>query len=576
MFKILFRMTLFCVLHITALSASAQSGLYSGQDRIFLSPQARKADVFGFELENRMAEIVYNHPALYEWQNKRGAFFVDKKDIDSVPQFRTAVVALQYADGKIIGDYLPYEGNGFRDTEIAAHAIYGTKKYGTVHGSASFSKGRHAGYGWNAIRHADIYLPYIVADSTGGDFGFENYYLAGGYSFKRNHVYYGLGGSFRGEIASRQTDPRCANTTIWLKLDASVALPLKRDYWFATRASYIRNKQHLHLRNWRPNQQDRFFVTYGFGYYDLQESPVSFGIQRMYFVQGAEWQMSVSNLKNRKDNRMTLTANLDYAFWSMKSEESDAKNLFGSHTHYIDGAFWMQTSPASGLQWIAGVQSKNSVRKGKENIYETYRPDENYPSIYDFRKVNTRNRYTGLTSFNLFQGKLSYAEAANSLRLEALAGIGVNYLSERYKEPKHKWEVFALLPLAGLGIGQGLKRFSWEFGSSVVWRMPQSYSYDVSSGEFRIDYQETFLPYAYYTDTSVTFHNQLKISFPYDKSGRQIGLKIHHFIRQGQRPADVIYDGTPSVQSHLLSHPLRETVVKNKEVRGMATLFVTL
>lgn len=536
---------------------------------------AQYAEKYNFTLDNFISNIVYQHPALYEMQNKNGVFFAAPSLSDSLPLLKTANILSRYSNGEIKGDYLPYSGNGFIDKEIAAHAIQGTKKNGTIYGQASFSKGKHNGYGWNAIRHAEIYLPYIIADSTGGDFIYENYYLAGGYSFQRKQTYYGLGASFRGEIASRQTDPRCANTTTWLKLDASAARYLKSGDWIALRLSYIRNKQHLHLRNWRPNQQDRFYVTYGFGYYDQQESPVSFGIEQMYYVQGAETQLIFSNLKTNNRAKMNFTANIQYQFLTMKTEQRSGKNLYGSNTHHIHGAIWLKTPQIEKCQLTIALKSNNRIRKGRENIYETFCPDENYPSIYDYRLVNTRKRYSGLISSNMIQGKLSLPIASKKCYFDILTGMEINYISESYKNPKHHWHVFSISPMLGLGARQKSKRFWWEMNVTAVTRLPENYKYNVTSGEFRLDYQQTFLPYAYHTDKSITLHNELSVSVPYNKAGNRLGFALHFYIRQGKRPSDVTYDGIPSVQSHLLSYPSQEPV-KNKEVWAKTVFFIML
>lgn len=568
-----------CLLICKAPGFVSAQAEYPLQRRIVsLSPPEQTADKFRFDLQSHLADIVYRHPALYEWQNRNGYIFSDvrhRSDTMPIPLLRRTNISLRHADGKISGDYLPFAGNAFTDSEINAEAIYGTAGDGTMFGSASFSKGRHSGYGWNAIRHAELYLPYVIADSTGGDYRYENYYMAGGYASRLHRGYYGVGGSFRGEIASRQTDPRCANTTSWLTVDASAVWPVATRHWLAVRASYIRNKQHLHLRNWRPNQQDRFFVTYGFGYYDLQESPVSFGIRRMYYMQGIETQATFGNLGLRKGGSVGFTADVNYAFLAMKTEESDAKNLFGSDTHHVNGSWWLTSAEDRALQWSLGLQTHNQFRRGKENIYETYRPDENYPSIYDFRLVDTRKRYTYTFSSNRMQGKIDYGFSGPRLRLELLGGIGADYRSEGYENPHHHWEVWTVCPMLGAGAKQRLNKVEWGINSLGVVRLPLQYGYDVSGGKFRLDYQETFLPYAYYTDRSFTLRNELYVSYRIGKQGRRVGIIVQHLLRNGRRPADVAYTETPGVISHRLSHPASGKV-NNHESWISASLFIAM
>ena len=117
-----------------------------------------------------------------------------------------------------------------------------------------------------------------------------------------------------------------------------------------------------------------------------------------------------------------ITADLEYVLLSMKTEEASAKNLFGSTTHHFNGSLWLAFVKNSTLEYTVGIQTQNRLRKGKENIYEAYRPDENYPSIYDYRLVGTRSRYTSIVSQNMLQGKINY-NLTDNFTLEALLGV---------------------------------------------------------------------------------------------------------------------------------------------------------
>lgn len=541
---------------------------------MMLSPSEEFTNKIQFNTQNHLADIVFGISALYELQNRQGDFFRQDDSIvpDTAYRYRDHDIMMHYGQGKLSGDYLPYFGNAFNDAEVVASSTYGTSSFGTIYGRGSFSKGMHKNYGWNAVRHAPYYHPYLIADSTGGDFLYENYYLMGGYSFKIRNGYYGVSGSYRGEIASRQTDPRCANTTAWLTLGVSTAHLISSRHLLALQLRYIRNKQYVSVRNWRPNQQDRFFVTYGFGYYDLQESPVSFGISRMYYLRGINLQMAYTNRYASKPTPIQLTGKLDYTFHAMTTEERSVKNLYGANTHQLSTSVWTAFRASKRWHWDIGILAKIAHRQGKENIYESYRPDENYPSIYDFRLVKTHQRYQSVSSSNMIQGKGTFHIPTTGLKLEMMTGIGIDYESERNKEPIHSWHVLASYPMVGLGIQQSHRRFEWGINTSWTFRKPNHYSYDVESGKFRIDYQQTFLPYAYRTDQSVTIRNQAHITHRINDKGQRIGIALHYMIRRGHRPDDVFYKGTPTVQSSIISHP-KEGRVKNTETWMNASLF---
>ena len=73
--------------------------------------------------------------------------------------------------------------------------------------------------------------------------------------------------------------------------------------------------------NWRPGQQDKFFVSYGFGQVDVSNSPIWFGISRMNYVNG--WKLS-----SRLDTRRGDAIGLDYSGYFLDTEERSSINLF--------------------------------------------------------------------------------------------------------------------------------------------------------------------------------------------------------------------------------------------------------
>lgn len=542
----------------------------------YLSPTDKRLDRFNFDIENLWGDILHHQSALYEMQNKEGDFLHHSTQSDSLTSWHQRYLSITHASGNIDGDYLPDEGNAFAHSAVDAQAVHNTLKHGSIQGEASFAKGLHRGYAWNAIRHAELYRPYLLLDSTGGDYKYENYYLSGAYAFRIQKIYCGLNASFRGEIATRQTDPRCANTTMWVKIGSSVAGRINNRHWIATRIHYLRNKQHLDLWNWRTMQQDRFFYAYGFGYFDLKESPTFFGVKRMYYIQGAEAQITYSNLKSHvQGQNHKLMADVYYKFQSMKTEEQDAKNLFGSNTHQLNIQLLAGLWQNSQISFQSIVQSKNRFRFGKENIYENFCPDPNYPSIYDFRLINTRKRYTDIFSNAKWLNKLSYLIPQHHLRIEIAGGIAFDYISTNYSKPQQSWNVTSLYPMVGLGAKQRLKGVEWSANSLCFIKKPQTYSYNVAQEDYKLDYQTTFLPYAYYTDASFNWCNELYARFNLKNIHNSIGIALRHYWRKGHRSTDIIYNAIPNIQSSVLSIP-KTGKVENMESYFSLSLFVSL
>ena len=119
----------------------------------------------------------------------------------------TIFIAADGASGRQEGDYLPYEGQEFRDFSVRADG-YKQGDRATFFARIGFTAGGNDNVGWSALRNPGLYWPYIVADSTGGDFRYEKYDLMCGYSFRLGRFDLGMSGEYTGDFAFRQNDPR--------------------------------------------------------------------------------------------------------------------------------------------------------------------------------------------------------------------------------------------------------------------------------------------------------------------------------------------------------------------------------
>ncbi len=533
-----------------------------------LSPLEKRFSAYAFDLSQQInGKMIGNPSALQLLIETDSAFrnrFSCKKNPaeDSLGLLRIGVET-GYSYGHIGGEYLPYCGNNFQDFHINTSLVHTLNNKGSFLGAARYSKGRHCGYQWNAIRHAEIYLPYVVADSTGGDYDYEDYFFYGGYAWGENNFYYGFEGSYRGEIACRKTDPRCANTTAWLSLGGNMSVKAGDDM-YGLRAFYLYNRQHLALRNWRPNQQDRFYLVYGFGFFDIQSSPISFGINRMYYLNGAE----AEAFYKRNESEKTFSCALDYAFCKIKTEESNRKNLFDSKTHYLTGGIsYSQTFTT--FQIEASVTSSNTFRMGLENIYESYLPDPSYPNIYDYRIVSIRSRYRYLLSGNIVQCKFWHS-VGKRVRIGYSGGCAEQHRSENYTDPYQHLHTDAVVPMLGVDFQYINRNFDVEIKTLAMYRKLLDKAYAVTPIGLMTDFQHAFTPYAYYCFEGVGGKMELQLSRSIKNTGT-VGLLLDVMAHYGGRPHDVQYAGIPSVQSDILSTPMPPE--KKMEFWAKASLF---
>ncbi|MBR6191150.1 MAG: hypothetical protein IKQ68_03180 [Prevotella sp.] len=454
----------------------------------------------------------------------------------------TALQGLVYAcmaGSDADGDFMHYEGTGATDWRIGASGTYVTPHSGTLSGSIQYVRGKHRNIGWSAMRMPELYLPYISTDSCGGDFKFDSYYAEGAYSFSINTWTLGVRMSFYGEQSWRLTDPRALNNTTWLRFTAGATKQLGQHLVMLS-AGYGRNKQHEQLRYWRPGQQDRFFVCYGFGLYDTRQSAVSFGKARMFYID--EFTARLQYL-SPASKALRLHASLGYTRHSMATEESDIYNLYESRTGIIEPQMVLAWQPDERWTVTLGASASIEARKGYENIIEEYLANADYNS-YDFRTIDSQQNY--VRDVNTADVSLSVSRQFGRLSLTVLGGMSANGYEEKYLGGVYSIKVNASMPYVGLETGWQTGRrdrlgASLRYGKSTV----GSHHYDVLMQNTKVkhlDFQQAFAPYAYRAADLTKF--ALSLSWEHSLAHLAVGLSASYYSASGNRLADAVYTGT--------------------------------
>ena len=122
--------------------------------------------------------------------------------------------------------------------------------------------------GWSALRNPELYWPYIVSDSTGGDFRYEKYNLMCGYSFRLGRFDLGVSGEYTGDFAFRQNDPRIEDISTWLTLKAGAAYTFRRHVialnaefigWYVKMLEFVNGRATVYCYMENNKLQDPFF-----------------------------------------------------------------------------------------------------------------------------------------------------------------------------------------------------------------------------------------------------------------------------------------------------------------------------
>lgn len=480
----------------------------------------------------------------YNKLSQTASFYsINKEFLHDTADCSSAEIVASYRNGKTDGDFLVYQGKSHYESRISGSGVKDYGKYGVLNGKCFYANGKDRGISWNAMRFPEHYLPYIITDSTGGDSSFETYCAQGGYSKKTGNWHIGFDFKFLGEQAYRLTDPRVLNNTTFLTFKFSAGKVLKNGNALWVSSYYTRNKQYLHDRYWRPGEQQRFFVIYGFGLYDTKESVVAFGVSRMYYINNAGTEISFLSSENK---RFTIKGILNYDYKKMYTEESDIMQLYNTRTHTISPSI---SVAYHGRGYDIKLYSFTDIlkRKGYENILEKYITDE-ANSTYDYRKIADEQNY-----------KFSNLISKNSLRFALFIGdnqigfeSGAAVLCRKETNSKYAYKIKNLNVTPDFKTDFSLKTKSHKFEIGLEYShqicIQNNYDVEIKNNAIpHVDFQTCFAPYAYYSAEYDAYKALFEYEYSFEKFS--LGTRINGFIINGNRLKDVEYTKTVGYDS---------------------------
>lgn len=459
-----------------------------------------------------------------------------------------------YAKIGLLGHYLsqsgvraPYEGARVSAGRLVASGLVDFKHAGRLKGYVALGMGYEGETGYSAIRHPDYYLPYLVADTSGGNFRYEHYIAGALYALRRNASELGAGLHFAGEIAYKYEDPRVYNTTGTLQATLGYKHHLSTLELSATLHG-LYHRKYMHLWLWRPAQQDKFPLTYGFGMVDVQNTRIFFGTSRMHYIGGGAIDLLLRS-KQRDVAQPAYTLLLSYQLYRMRTEESSSIGLFGHWNHHLRLLGSLQRG-----RWSFALAGTMLHRLGTEYIYATHQPDDEHLTIVDLRLIGQRQTY-GLQEYDAqMQGR--YAIPLSSRHQIALSlGCGYRLHQERYTGLPNQIAYSFVRPWAGCDYSYRDRLYS---ALSVAYRQPLTSSYIVERGyKDQLDYQLAYLPLIAQLKSSIElrWHNELTFALPRRQA---ISLGVDAFYAPERlMPSRPRYEGSPSTSSGIFSQPER-------------------
>ncbi len=518
------------------------------------SPLQTEWQQMGLRPEVQMRDALLSNPALMSFGfDSRRSFFNDNPE--STPRVYPLTVTIDGSEGRMKGDFVPAEGNRFKDYSVKAGAMMRDEK-NFLYGKASFTAGSHENIGWNALRSPQTYWPYVVADSTGGNVGYETYNLLVAYSYRPSTRFtFGFSGEYKGDFAFRKTDPRIENITSWFTLKGGVAYKLGEGSRVALDFDWQLHRQHAAINHFRSGQFAGFFMEYGFGMYDYIHSPIYNSMKHQQHQQSYETNLSYASDATRP---FRLTARIGYSFDKMNTEENIHKlNLYRAMTNRLRAdvaALWNNDS------WGVSMNGRmaSSQRKGREYVFERYvSATVDGVDVYDYRKIGQQDRYTMNALEGQAQLKLSaYLTDANTVSL--FGGVRYYERKEKYRGYNYLLHNALLTPQGGVELKHASRLLDARLTAGYGHTTAPKHAYRVGVDMDRhTEYQHAFSTYAYYAYNADVIGLDAEVAHTFE-FGR-MGVVVQWMWVNGHRLNDVVYDADryaesiPSARKHTVS-----------------------
>lgn len=462
-------------------------------------------------------------------------------------------VTAEGATGNNKGDYMPVKGNKFNDFTVRSLG-YSRSSNHLLLGKANFTTGRHGNIGWNTQRNPDLYWPYLLADSTGGNVRYETYGVMCAYSFNIKKAAVGVQGEYKGDYAFTQNDPRKENISSWFSLKAGAAMPLLKGTISAS-AQYTRHRQQMKVKHFRSGQFTNFFTEYGFGMFDYIYSPVfNYTSERR---QANTWVASVAYLSDQTAPLRVL-ARLNYSVDVMKTEESTYHlNLYRATTNTPQvslGALW--NNQTWGIAVLADAQK--SSRHGRENLFERYvSATVDGVDVYDYRLTGHQDRY----KLSITDARLSLKASrflSDRLTLSVLGGASYWLRDETYSDKGYQISNALLTPKVGVEAQYAHEQFGLTARLTYGRRFCVDNKYNVGlQAERQTEFQHAFATYAYYANEGSICTAELTATRAI--SDVRLGLRLQMLYIRADRLSSVSYDesrfetAVPKATKHSIS-----------------------
>lgn len=357
---------------------------------------------------------------------------------------------------------LVWDGKRGEFTQVHIKGMHRTPDNSFWRGEAGYKRGTRFDTQWSNTAESELFYPYLVGDSIGGNYKSETYWLGGGYAkrFKRSTLAGDF--SYNGSVHWRNSDPRPKNTNAELTLKLGYLYESSFGI-FGLNAGYTNYKQQLHITIEEDYRKDKFYLMLGMGLYDRRYSTLESSYSRYY--RGNAWQIGTSYYQSENAG-FFLTAN--FAKSSFQVEESDFRISAKAHTNSVNllAGYRQQKNGHFTLDYFGGIILDK--RAGTENAYKNEVSNDQTGATVPVL-ISSSSPFSLTQGFYFIQSRLSNQRNKQMFRQLALC-VGMEKEEERYEDLYARYTNLSTKLDGKFEITAGQNK-TFEFDAALSYRM---------------------------------------------------------------------------------------------------------
>lgn len=325
--------------------------------------------------------------------------------------------------------YSIFDGNGFSFFNISAKGYKSDMSKSIVSGFASYQTGVKRNTEWTDVADTELFYPYLVADSIGGDYYSENYNVGSSYTHKIGKIQIGGGLNYRGAVHYRKVDPRPINNVSEIELVIGALCSLK-SYFLGINFSYVNYKQAMSSSSLKDDRKDRYFSMRGFGLYDYQLTEVSGNYSRYFLMD--EWSGGLQ-LAHKENKNWLVHLNLTRQKAATLEGSVRMPGIVNRLNPNMEVSYLKEFGEK---KLLVSLNAQMVKSKGIENQYDTIIVHQN-PTIVSYQRNYSAVKHL-LLSYDIASSIL-YEHCVNNKNSAWISPI-INYspYEEKYVYPEYR------------------------------------------------------------------------------------------------------------------------------------------